>query len=43
MPPSYSHICLNSGGLGTGLEGVGQSALAAVLAVLVEGHLQNNP
>ena len=30
---------LDGGGLGAGLEGVGQAALAAVLAVLVEGHL----
>ena len=32
-------VRLDSGGLGAGLEGVGQAALAAVLAVLVEGHL----
>ena len=30
---------LDDGGLGTGLELVRQAALAAVLAVLVEGHL----
>lgn len=35
---STSH--LDGGGLGAGLEGVGQATLAAVLAVLVEGHLQ---
>ena len=35
-------ICngLDGGGLGAGLESVGQAALAAVLAVLVEGHLE---
>jgi hypothetical protein len=30
---------LNDGRLGTRLEGVGQTALAAVLTVLVESHL----
>ena len=32
---------LDDGGLRAGLELVGQAALAAVLAVLVEGHLYN--
>lgn len=35
-----SRTHLDSGGLGTGLEGVGQATLAAVLAVVVEGHLE---
>ena len=38
----YNSSHLDSGGLGAGLEGVGQAALAAVLAVLVEGHLHKN-
>ena len=40
MLPSKGLRHLDSGGLGAGLEGVGQAALAAVLAVLVEGHLK---
>lgn len=32
---------LDSGGLGAGLEGVGQTTFSAVLTVLVEGHLSN--
>ena len=39
LPSGLRH--LDSGGLGAGLEGVGEAALAAVLAVLVEGHLQS--
>ncbi len=33
------HGTLNNGRLGSGLKGVGQTTSAAVLAVLVEGHL----
>ena len=35
------HGRLDDGGLRAGLELVGQAALAAVLAVLVEGHLND--
>lgn len=40
--PSYSPLephRLDNGRLGAGLESVGQTTLAAVLTVLVEGHL----
>ena len=36
------HDGLNDGRLGAGLELVGEPALAAVLAVLVEGHLERD-
>ncbi len=39
---AYEQATLNDGGLGAGLEGVGQAALSTVLTIVVESHLETN-